>query len=82
MMNKEELINGSKLFYINTYTGKEEYVVYAYGRVIFPNGNILNIQYYDDDLRYTFNRGCDIIRVEIPTGYEIHPPQKTLVKKR
>lgn len=80
-MNKEELINGSKLFYYNRYTEREEYCIYAYGRVVFPTGLLVNIQNYDDDLKYIFNHHCDVIRVENPTGYEIPQTQKTLVKK-
>lgn len=81
-MNKEEPINGSKLVYYNRYTEKEEYGIYAYGRVIFPTGIIVNIENYEEGLKYRTNRIFDVIRVERPTGYEIHQPQKTLVKKR
>ena len=70
-MKKSDLINGSKLYYINHETKKEQYAVYSYGKVIFCSGTAVEINNYSENLKYKPNNCYDVIRVELPKEYEI-----------
>lgn len=71
---KEKLVDGSKLFFIDYNTKKEEYAIYNYGYVTFKNGNQISISNYDSNLHYIFNRQYDVIRIENPKEFEIIEP--------
>ena len=70
-MKKSDLINGSKLYYIDYVNNKEEYAVYSYGKVIFCSGTAVEINNYSENLEYKPNSCYDVIRVELPKEYEI-----------